>query len=296
MHDDQRNRGGEKPSFSKRLTRWIGILSSIFVVGFVGYWAFNLGKRDASEVPVIAAMDGEARTAPEGEENTQEDYQGLEVNEVLEGNTPQPDADIALAPDPDDLSNIEPANPDADPSETGDPAEAEAPSENTGNEELVDNTSLTLDTPPRRPELLYVPSETTAAQEPASPQVEETATEEVVEAPEATQPEPEPEPDPQPEAPAPSGEDLGPRLPAGAPLIQLAANTTADATRSQWAQLQADNQDVLGDKQLYIEKAEVNGKIFYRLRVQGFASSEQTRAACATLMARNVQCLAVTNQ
>ncbi len=297
-----------KVPMSKRIARWIGILSSLFVVGFIAYWAFNLGRRDATEVPVVAALEGETRTQPENDEARDEDYQGLEVNDVLEGEDPSTSADINLAPEPEDLSDVEPATTsesegeaeqNASTAQTGDTI-----SENTGNEPLVENDTLTLAAPPKRPELLYVPSNSVETSEQASTQNETESQEQTAQTAQADEPEQPAENAADIEAvldditetdapPPSSGEDFGPRLPSGTPLIQLAANTKAEDTRRQWAQLQADNQDVLGDKELYIEKANVNGKTFYRLRVKGFANSDQTRAACATLMARNVQCLAV---
>ncbi len=309
----QEPEGENKEPFSKRVTRWIGILSSVFVVGFIIYWAYGLGRRDASEVPVVAAMEGETRTAPEDGGEAEESFTGLEVNSVLEGEEPAPSDDVTLAPQPDDLSDVEPATPSE--GEEGENATAEADGDMETaeeDEELVADTSQSIPTPVRRPELLYVPqdgqaapvAETASTEAPASndeaeidalvEEVEantepETAEVETAEAEPAQEPEPEPEPEPE----SAATEESGQTLPSGTPLIQLAANLDAESTRNQWAQLKADNSDILGDKSLYIEKAEVNGQLYYRLRVSGFGSAGETRTACEALMARGVQCLAV---
>ncbi len=297
----------------QRVTRWIGILSSVFVVGFLIYWAFSLGRRDTSEVPVIAAMEGDARTAPENQEEEAE-YQDLEVNGVLEGETPEPSSDLNIAPEPDDLSDIEPAEPvdgavdtdeEAAETETIEVAEDDLSAENTGDEPVVEDATQEIAAPARRPELLYIPPESDSSNEEAVSETEtvaEAAEDSASEADEidalveeaqndlpSIDEEPEPEAEPE---PTPAAATVNP----GTPLIQLAANLDEATTRQQWEQLKSENKDILGDKSLYVEKAVVNGTTYYRLRVSGFANSEDTRAACATLMARNVACLAVAAQ
>ena len=59
------------------------------LVAALGVWAWNLGTRDAAEVPIIRAMEGPARIEPVDPGGEQASHQGLEVNSVLTGN-PEP--------------------------------------------------------------------------------------------------------------------------------------------------------------------------------------------------------------
>ena len=59
------------------------------LVAALGVWAWNLGTRDAAEVPIIRAMEGPARIEPVDPGGEQASHQGLEVNSVLAGN-PEP--------------------------------------------------------------------------------------------------------------------------------------------------------------------------------------------------------------
>ena len=69
-----------------------------------------------------------------------------------------------------------------------------------------------------------------------------------------------------------------------------------EITRKAWSQLVARNPDLLSSKSLYVERTTGNARVFYRLRVAGFASSEQTRQMCEALRARGVACIPVTLQ
>ena len=52
----------------------------------------------------------------------------------------------------------------------------------------------------------------------------------------------------------------------------------------------------LSSKSLYVERTTANARVFYRLRVAGFESSEQTRVMCESLRARGIDCIPVTLQ
>jgi hypothetical protein len=52
----------------------------------------------------------------------------------------------------------------------------------------------------------------------------------------------------------------------------------------------------LSSKNLYVERTTANARVFYRLRVAGFADAEETRKMCDALRARGVACIPVTLQ
>ena len=54
------------------------------------------------------------------------------------------------------------------------------------------------------------------------------------------------------------------------------------------------NRDLLASKSLYVERTTANARVFYRLRVAGFADQAQTQKMCEALRSRNVDCIPVT--
>ena len=82
----------------------------------------------------------------------------------------------------------------------------------------------------------------------------------------------------------------------GTRLVQLGAFDSEEITKRAWSQLVAKNPDLLSSKNLYVERTTANARVFYRLRVAGFTSSEQTRQMCEALRARGVACVPVTLQ
>jgi cell division septation protein DedD len=83
---------------------------------------------------------------------------------------------------------------------------------------------------------------------------------------------------------------------AGTRLVQLGAFDSEEVTRKAWSQLVARNGDLLGGKSLYVERTTANARVFYRLRVAGFSTTDETRAMCEALRARGVDCIPVTLQ
>jgi hypothetical protein len=82
----------------------------------------------------------------------------------------------------------------------------------------------------------------------------------------------------------------------GARLVQLGAFDSEAITRQAWDILTARHGDLLGSKSLYVERTTANARVFYRLRVAGFESADQTRRMCEALRARGVDCIPVTLQ
>jgi cell division septation protein DedD len=76
--------------------------------------------------------------------------------------------------------------------------------------------------------------------------------------------------------------------------VQLGAFDNEEMTRKAWQQLVARNGDLLGSKSLFIERTTANARVFYRLRVAGFSSSDQTRQMCEQLRGRGIACIPVT--
>jgi cell division protein FtsN len=83
---------------------------------------------------------------------------------------------------------------------------------------------------------------------------------------------------------------------SGTRMVQLGAYDSEALARDAWNRLVARDGDLLGAKSLYVERATSNARVFYRLRVAGFESADQTRRMCEALRGRGVDCIPVTLQ
>ena len=91
----------EAPSLLGRLTRlthYVGALVSVALIVILAVWGFKLVVRDVSGVPVIRAIEGAARTAPDNPGGELTDRTGLAVNSVAAGSEAAPVDRVAIAP------------------------------------------------------------------------------------------------------------------------------------------------------------------------------------------------------
>lgn len=87
-----------------RLTHYLGALASVgLMVGLVT-WGWQLVSRDVSGIPVIRAIEGAARTAPDDPGGELSNYTGLAVNDVAAGQASSAIQQVAIAPPPVGLS------------------------------------------------------------------------------------------------------------------------------------------------------------------------------------------------
>jgi len=94
---------GEPPSLLgrlSRLTHYLGALVSVGLIVILAVWGFKLVVRDVSGVPVIRAIEGEARTAPDDPGGELTDRTGLAVNAVSGGAAATVTEKVAIAPAP----------------------------------------------------------------------------------------------------------------------------------------------------------------------------------------------------
>ncbi|MDO5706855.1 MAG: SPOR domain-containing protein [Paracoccus sp. (in: a-proteobacteria)] len=81
-----------------RLTHYLGAVISVGLMIGLMYWGWQLVARDVSGVPVIKALAGDARTAPDEPGGELTSYTGLAVNGVAAGGRSEPTAEVAIAP------------------------------------------------------------------------------------------------------------------------------------------------------------------------------------------------------
>ena len=81
-----------------RLTHYLGAVASVgLMVGLVS-WGWQLVSRDVSGIPVIRAIEGAARTAPDDPGGELSNYTGLAVNDVAAGHASSAIQQVAIAP------------------------------------------------------------------------------------------------------------------------------------------------------------------------------------------------------
>lgn len=90
-----------------RLTHYLGALASVGLMVGLLVWGFQLVSRDVSGVPVIKAIQGEARTTPDDPGGKLASYTGYAVNQVAGGAEPAPTDRVAIAPTATDLTDAD---------------------------------------------------------------------------------------------------------------------------------------------------------------------------------------------
>jgi hypothetical protein len=271
--------------------RIAGAVIFLALVAVMGTWAWRLGTRDATEVPVIKAMAGPSRVSPDDPGGLQAAHQGLEVNAVLAGQpAPAPAPRVEPAARPPEVLTAE----DAPQGELVLAAPAvlaervlneagELPMPEEAVEELApvvavealatvpDGPAAAGPRPMNRPRNLVVARAKTepvaAPSRPAAAQA----------------------------APAPAVREVSSARP-GTRMVQLGAYDSEEMTRRAWSRLVAANPDLLASKSLYVERTTSNARVFYRLRATGFESTDQTRVMCESLRSRGIDCIPVTLQ
>jgi hypothetical protein len=300
--------------------RAASVVIFIGLVGLMGLWAYRLGTRDASEVPIIKAMQGPTRIEPEIPGGLQAANKGHEINKVLEGGAaPAPRDPIVLEETP-QLAEEDRPQPELElalraPDETANPGDREAELGALVAEAIANNEATA-------PGDLVKPAPDLGGSPLVAGDVEELAAEED----EASEPEVAALSGPRPvsrpanlvrvrakptpvatpktvpvrSAPAPQAAAAAPQirevntLSSGSRLVQLGAYDSDAVARHAWRKLVAANSDLLSSKSLYIERATSNARVFYRLRVAGFSNTDQTRDLCEALRARSIDCIPVT--
>ena len=84
-YDGYETQGGAGPLAAgrwQRLVNGAGALTSVALIAGVGVWAYKLAVRDVRGVPVVQALEGPARIAPENPGGELALHQGMAVNEI----------------------------------------------------------------------------------------------------------------------------------------------------------------------------------------------------------------------
>lgn len=285
------------------IANWIGALVSFGLLVGLGVWGYQLLMRDVTGVPVVRAVEGPMRIAPEDPGGQQAEYQGLSVTRVaVEGASERPTERVILAPQPIDLDDED--QPIADLLATGDDEESAAPlallpeaSEPPSAIELAIAEALQSTAP------IAEEAEAPLVPEPAvaTGQAFEVIPASVAGVARAPRPPARPEGlEPMAVANAVSvstgavGLDIDPAaIPAGTRLVQLGAFPSEGDARTAWDQLDGRFGDFFEGKGRVVQEASAGGTTFYRLRAAGFEDLSDARRFCAVLVAENANCIPV---
>lgn len=299
-------------------------ISVVLVIG-LAVWGYRLAVRDVSGIPVIQAIEGPLRIAPENPGGTVADNQGLAVNAIAaDGIAAAPAERLVLAPRPvelalDDapgLSSVTSPPPEdqlddilVDAATT--PAAAAA-------SDAVDQSAIDL----ALAAALQDGGETSAVQEAPA----EAATGTNVSGSLLRSPRPLPRPNSvaansnavAPDAVAPdvvavdvatidtgtvqevisvASPEMQPEdVQVGTRLVQLGAFDSADGARAEWTRLQGRFGDLMAGKAIIVQPAESGGQTFFRLRAFGFSDEDDSRRFCSALLSEETPCIPVSHR
>ena len=326
MHTTAPVRGDQASGSFASVANWLGAALSLALIVGVTVWGYRLIMRDVSGVPVVQAIEGPMRVAPDNPGGQIARHEGLAVNDVAGtgASTPPPDQ-LVLAPRPLDITD-----------EDMPVAQLTVPETLTEQEELA-LASLRQDTEADAADIAL--SDIINADDPIKALADQIAANatpltEIEPAPNTgvfdTTPEQEiatvaPAPEVIPAsvpgvarslrpAPRPAGLQLASLsaptptpstgvaevnasdIPAGTRLVQFGAFDSPQIAREQWDKLQARFGDFLTGKSRVIEEATSGGRVFYRLRAQGFADLSDSRRFCAAIVAEGADCIPVVSR
>ncbi|WP_240453852.1 SPOR domain-containing protein [Chachezhania antarctica] len=281
-----------------------GGMLSLGLIGAVAIWGYNVMTRDVSGIPVVRALEGTMREAPEEPGGQPMDHQGLAVNSVAAEGIAAPTADrLVLAPPPTSLTDED--LPTAELTAAVDAATAPPPP--VVEPEPVEITQaqaidmvvaeLTGVTPPEPENAVadaadvsdfkVVPAAVPGIANSVRPRVRPATlvTGEATSGPTAID-----------AALASAGpvDVAASAITPGTRLVQLGAFESPEVARAEWDRLNARYGDYLEGKGRVIQKAESGGRTFYRLRAMGFDDLSAARRFCSAMVAEGAACIPVT--
>jgi hypothetical protein len=270
----------------------VGAVISLAVFVGIVTWGAKTFLRDSSGVPVVRALEGPARIAPEDPGGLLVAHQGLTVNEVA-GSQIISGADdpLQLAPRPINLqAEDQPIQPLVD-REIAIAAPPSAvvlpePEMDAGEGFIIDETAESLAA------MLAAGTDTAPVKEPASAVIQASAGGGPIQ---SLRPRPRPFAVFTRQTPRVAPRNVpAAQIVRGAPMAQLGAFGSAVIAEQAWADLSERHGDYLVGKPHVILQAAVGGGTIYRLRVHGFENQEEARRLCTALNRQNAECYSVT--
>ncbi len=297
-----------------RVQAWVngaGAVTSVALIVGLGVWGYNLAVRDVQGVPVIRALEGPARIAPEDPGGELALHQGMAVNEIAADGTAGDPADrLRLAPRVEGLAEADQAMGALAGARAADSATAAPVPDGTGSVlPAPDFAEVRPDEPlPDGPvEPIVEPLVADIAAAPAPYVALDVISPDIAGVARSPRPLRRPgsavefERDAMAEAAAaavaealalPLALDISASaVPRGTQLVQIGSYPDEAEARLEWDKAAARFGGLMHDKRRVIEPAESGGQLFYRLRVEGFSDLDDARRFCAALKAENAECV-----
>ncbi len=315
------------------LLNWAGAFLSVVLIAGLATWGWKLWVRDVTGVPVVRALEGPMRVAPDDPGGLASEYQGLTVNRIAEERTEvAPSEQVVLAPAPATLDEGEdlamadlPARPEIGEALTIEQEDAALAALESVDEMAVpalsEEATETVAALETTPEATPLPLAEAEGEDAAAGTESPSATDLAVAAALADiglKPEPAvakieaaahvPVVTPRPlmrpmnlqqvslAAPAvsPSAGQVDPAaIAAGTRLVQLGAYASPEIAEIEWAALENRFGDFMVGKSSVIQQAQAGGRSFYRLRAMGFDDLSDARRFCAVMVAEGANCIPV---
>lgn len=286
--------GAFVPGKAQRLVQIAGAASSVVLVVALAVWGYKLAVRDIAGVPVIRALEGPARTAPDDPGGAVADHQGLAVNDVVaEGSAAAPAERLVLAPKPVELTledgpgladGLPPAGAELQ------PASMVVPSAGGADDEAV--AAALAEALGIEPEAVETGVETASLDAQGQPAPEGAVT---------RSPRPMPRPDRgsvvQTAAAVAAPVEVDPAtLKPGTRLVQFGTFDSEKEARSEWTRLAGRFGVLMEGKSMVIQSAVSGGSTFYRLRALGFEGEDDARRFCSAFVIENASCIPVAHK
>ncbi|WP_102223591.1 SPOR domain-containing protein [Acidimangrovimonas sediminis] len=326
-HQDA-SRPGIQPGALQGYINIAGAVTSLALIIGVGIWGYKLVRRDAAGVPVIQALKGPMRIAPEDPGGQIARNEGLAVNAVA-ADQPLPPAPnrVVLAPKPITLSTNDTApvdtktdgvaaqvagqgagqtagqvadqsasqSADATASDGADGSDAAGAADQQDAAPAKPTDPVEAALMAARAATEQVTGEGPGAADTSAPVTGGTA--------QAVRMSPRPALRPaqlhvaidKVATEAPVTKMIDPAtLKPGTRLVQLGAYPDTDTAKAAWTRIAEQFGALIDGHGEVIQQAQSGGRTFYRLRAAGFESDSDARAFCAALTAQNAGCIPVT--
>lgn len=255
--------------FTGKAVTLAGGVASIVLVAALATWGTKTVLRDIHGVPVVRAVAGDMRIAPETPGGEIAANEGLSVNAVAGGDAGEIPVDrLALAPAPERLSEGDlTAAPLAGPEPAPEAAPVEPAAPQDANlavlmEVLANAPAIDASVPGVARSLRPAPRPASLSRPPlAAPAVTASAI-------------------------------VGTPVVSGH-AVQLGTFQTADLARADWSRLQRRHAAELGSMSPLVIETSIGGQAFFRLRTAGLDGMDAARRLCGALVAGGSQCIPV---